>query len=79
MAANKDHGASKQLFKYNRKAARKGVKLLDDKGVKGADEDDKAVAEKLSEFFTSVLTDEVFGEISTPIALLVANLAEEPD
>lgn len=49
------------------------------KGVKGAGGDDKTVAEKLSEFFTSVFTAEIFGEISTPIMLFVANLAEEPD
>lgn len=80
MPANKDHGASKQFFKYihNRQPDRKVVKLLDDKGVKGADGDDEAVAERFSEFFTSVFTVEIFGGIPTPIALFVANLAQEP-
>lgn len=55
------------------------AELLDDKGVKGADGHDKAVAEKLSEFFTSAFTAEILGKISTPTALFVAILAEEPD
>lgn len=57
----------------------KAVQLLDDKCAKSADGDDTVVAEKLSEFFTSAFTDEIFGEISTPNALSVANLVEEPD
>ena len=79
MPANKDHGASRQIFKYNRKPARKVVELLDDKGVEGADRHDKAVAEQLSEFFTLVFTAEIFGDISTLTALFIVDVVEEPD
>lgn len=71
MPANEDHCASKQLFKYinNGKPVRKAVELLYVKGVKGTDGDDDKAVEKLSEFFTSDFTAEIFREISTSIAL----------
>lgn len=80
MPANKDHRASKQVLKYikDRKSARKSSPAVDDKGTKSADGDNTVVAEKLSEFFTSAFTDEIFRKISTPNALSVANLVEEP-
>lgn len=42
-----------------------------------ADGDDKAVVEKQSEFFTSVFTTEIFGDISTATTLFTESQAEE--
>lgn len=44
---------------------------------KRADGDDKAVVEKHSEFFTSVFTTEIFGDISTATTLYIESQAEE--
>uniref|UniRef100_K7EZH3 Reverse transcriptase domain-containing protein n=1 Tax=Pelodiscus sinensis TaxID=13735 RepID=K7EZH3_PELSI len=67
------------FFKYirSRKPAKKPVGPLDDQAIKGAIKDDKAIAEKLNDFFASVFTAEDVGEIPESAPSFVGDESEE--
>uniref|UniRef100_K7F001 Endonuclease/exonuclease/phosphatase domain-containing protein n=1 Tax=Pelodiscus sinensis TaxID=13735 RepID=K7F001_PELSI len=67
------------FFKYirNRKPAKKPVGPLDHQDIKGAIKDDKAIAEKLNDFFASVFTAEDVGEIPESAPSFVGDESEE--
>uniref|UniRef100_K7EWP2 Endonuclease/exonuclease/phosphatase domain-containing protein n=1 Tax=Pelodiscus sinensis TaxID=13735 RepID=K7EWP2_PELSI len=70
---------NKMFFKYirSRKPAKKPVGPLDDRAIKGAIKDDKAIAEKLNDFFASVFTAEDVGEIPESAPSFVGDESEE--
>uniref|UniRef100_K7F0M2 Reverse transcriptase domain-containing protein n=1 Tax=Pelodiscus sinensis TaxID=13735 RepID=K7F0M2_PELSI len=67
------------VFKYirSRKPAKKPVGPLDDRAIKGAVKDDKAIAEKLNDFFASVFTAEDVGKIPESAPSFVGDESEE--
>ncbi|CAM5175000.1 unnamed protein product [Eretmochelys imbricata] len=67
------------MFKYirSRKPAKQPVGPMDDRDTKGALKDDRVIAEKLNEFFASVLTAEDIREIPKPELSFVRDRSEE--
>ncbi|CAM5084504.1 unnamed protein product, partial [Eretmochelys imbricata] len=72
-------GNNKMFFKYirSRNPAKQPVGPLDNQDTKGALKDDKVIAEKLNEFFTSVFTAEDVREIPKPEPSFVGDKSEE--
>ncbi|CAM4388385.1 unnamed protein product [Lepidochelys kempii] len=77
--AKNSKGNNKMFFKCirSRKPAKQTVGPLDDRDTKGALKDNKVIAEKLNEFFASVLTAEDVREIPKPEPYFVGDKSEE--